>query len=291
MKNPIWLFFKSPYPFYYERGMLRWLLPGIFVIGTLFLFIFQPFHNNWEEHKYPFLVICMIHSATAILCLLPFFLIADFRVRDKSSWTVSKEITLMLFAFLTVGLGNFLIRDIIYSNVSDNWNPQYLIEEIKHAFAIGLIIYPLFIWLNHFRLKFKHEAEGKALSESLKKSTEETQKELVFYNATGTPELRILEHELRFIKAEGNYINVCFKRDKLEKQLIRSTLSSVAKSYPQFFHPHRSYLVNLKAISHIGGNSQGYTLHFEDSAIAIPVSRNKKAELIKLQNEVNQVSN
>lgn len=291
MKSPIKTFLKSPYPFYYEWSMLRWLLPSIFVVGTLFLFIFQPFHNNWEEHKYPFLVICIIHSVTALLFLFPFFLIANFRLHDKHNWTVIKEITLMLFAFLAVGLGNFLIRDFIYSNENDNWNLGYLMEEIKHAFAIGLVIYPSFIWLNHFRLKLKYETAGKALSEGMKQHAKGTEKELIFYNASGTPELRLFEQQLLFIKAEGNYINVYFKKDKIEKQLIRSTLSSVAKSYPQFFNPHRSYLVNLKTISHIGGNSQGYTLHFEGSAIAIPVSRNKKAELIKLQNEASQVPN
>ena len=83
---------------------------------------------------------------------ISFFLIADLLLEDKNNWTIRKEFVLMFFAFLTVGLGNYLIRDLIYVNDIDNWNQAYLVEEIKHAFAIGLVIYPLFIWINHLRL-------------------------------------------------------------------------------------------------------------------------------------------
>ena len=283
MINTIWLLLKEPYPFNYELKKLLWLLPTIFVAGTLFLFIFQPFNNNWEEHKFPFIVICLIHSLTAMLCLLPFFFLADVLEHDKSKWTVFKEFGLMLFAFLTVGLGNYLIRDLIYTNTYDNWNPQYLIEEIKHAFAIGLIIYPIFILLNHLRLKFKHKTEGQVLSQEIKKNHQEASKEIIISNAGGNPELRLLEHQLLFIKAEGNYINVFYTAEEIEKKMIRNTISSVAQHYPDLFQPHRSYLVNLNNISHIGGNSQGYTLHFEGCDISIPVSRNKKVALIERQ--------
>ena len=119
MKNPIQAFLNEPYPFYYESKILKWLLPSVFIIGTLFLYIFQPFNNNWAEHKYPFLIICMIHSATALLCLLPFFLLANYFINDKSTWTVIKELVLMFFAFLAVGAGNYFIRDYIYNNDYD----------------------------------------------------------------------------------------------------------------------------------------------------------------------------
>ena len=71
--NSIWQFLNRPYPFNYELKRVGWLLISILLFGTLFLYTFQPFSNNWEEHRYPFIVICLVHSLTAILCLFPFF--------------------------------------------------------------------------------------------------------------------------------------------------------------------------------------------------------------------------
>ena len=283
MAKPIWNIVNEPYPFNYDRKTLTWLLPGIFVLGTLFLFIFQPFNNTWEEHRFPFIVICALHSLTAILCLLPFLLVANFVVQDKSSWTYGKELVLMLTAFAAVGLGNYLLRDFIYLNEYDNWNPKYLFEEVKNAFLIGLIIYPLLLFLNGSRLTAKYKKEGEKLSKGLGEKRSPKQKEITLLNASGTPELRIPEEQLLFIKSEGNYISVHYRDKGIKKKMIRNTLSNMAESFPDFFRPHRSFLVNVHQIHRIGGNSQGYTLHFTDSDLSIPVSRNKKGELTKLR--------
>lgn len=283
MDYPLKNIVNEPYPFNYEGRALLWLLPGIFIFGLLFLFIFQPFNNNWEEHRYPFIIICVLHSVTAVLCLLPFFLLANLWVKDKSSWTYGKELLLILFAFAAIGVGNYLIRDFIYASDSNNWALKYLLEEVKNAFLMGLIIYPLFLWLNGSRLSTKHKKEGELLSEGLGGNTLGGQKEIAIYNTSGTLELVLPEEKLLFIKADGNYISIYYQENGIQKKMIRNTLSAVSDSYPAFFRPHRSYLVNVNEIERIGGNSQGYTLHFEDCDLSIPVSRNKKKELIELR--------
>lgn len=285
MKPSVWKILNEPYPFNFGLKKLLWLLPAIFILGTLFLYIFQPFNNEWEEHRFPFYIICTIHGLTATLCLLPFFFIASIGVKDKNSWTIAQEFLLMLFAFITVGVGNFLIRDIIYINEHNNWQIKYLIEEIKHAFAVGLVFYPLFIWFNNSRLKSKYKKEGQSLSQDMPTQITKQQRLVTIHNAAGTPELQVPEKNLLFIKSEGNYIKVYFKKDNIEIKMIRNTLTSVAGIVPDFFSPHRSYLVNLNNINRIGGNSQGYTLHFEDLENVIPVSRNKKESLLQWQRE------
>lgn len=285
MPNPIWKIANEPYPFYYEKRNLLWLVPGICVFGTLFLFIFKPFNITWEEHRYPFFAMCAIHSFVAVLSLLPFFVLANFLVQDKNSWTYSKEFLLMLIGFTAVGVGNFLIRDVIYDNAHNNWVSKYLFEEVKNALLVGAIVYPFFLWLNGSRLKSKYQTVGKELSEGLHKNSPSKSQEILLYNSTGAQELSLQEEQLLFIKSEGNYIEVYFKEDGVKKKLIRNTLSSIADRYPEFFRPHRSYLVNVDQVSRIGGNSQGYTLHFAEVDFSIPVSRNKKAELIRLRQQ------
>ena len=68
--------------------------------------------------------------------------------------------------------------------------------------------------------------------------------------------------------------------------MIRNTLSSISKAHPNFFQPHRSYLININNIARIGGNSQGYTIHYDNCDISIPVSRNKKTAFIQLQEQL-----
>ena len=283
MAQSPWEILQEPYPFYYEKRNLIWLVPGIFLFGTLFLFVFKPFNITWEEHRYPFLVICAIHSLVAIVCLLPFLILADLLVKDKNSWTYSKEFLLMLLAVTAVGVGNFLIRDLIYENAYNDWVVRYLFEEVKNAFLIGAIVYPFFLWINGTRLKSKYQKKGERLSSGLGKNTAPGKGVVDFHNSTGGLELSLPEDQLLFVQAEGNYIEVYYRDSTLKKKLIRNTLSSIAERYTTLFKPHRSYLVNISKVSRIGGNSQGYTLHFEDCDLYIPVSRNKKGELLKLR--------
>lgn len=280
-------FLKEPYPFYYEKRNLPWFLLKVFLFGTFFLYTFQPFSINWSEHKYSFLTICMVHSLTAILALLPVFLIADSMVPDKNSWTVYKEIGLISIGFFLVGVGNFLIRDYIYSSQHHhNWTTAYLWEEISNAFLIAIILYPIIIIFNNYRLKTKYTKEGQLLSPTTtEKSLAVASQKMTFLNSAGISELELTEEQFLFVKSDGNYITVYFKnQEQVEKKLIRSTLTALSNQYPHLFQPHRSYLVNLDKISRIGGNSQGYTLHFDNCDIAIPVSRNKKEALVKLRN-------
>lgn len=286
MASPIWKILQEPYPFYYEKRNLIWLVPGIFLFGTLFLYIFKPFNITWEEHRYPFLVICVIHSLVAILSLLPFLVLANLFVQDKNAWTYAKEFLLMLSGITMVGVGNFLIRDVIYINSYNDWASVYLFEEVKNAFLVGAVVYPFFLWLNGTRLTSKYQKEGVRLSSGLGKRAVQNEEEIAFYNSMGGLELSLQENQLLFVKSEGNYIDVYYWEDTLKKKLIRNTLSSVSEAYPTLFRPHRSYLVNINKVNRIGGNSQGYTLHFEGCDPCIPVSRNKKGELLKLRQQL-----
>ena len=101
---------------------------------------------------------CSIHSLIAVLSLYPVLLTANISIRDKTSWTMSQEIVLILCAFVVIGIGNFLIRDLIYENES-NWDIGYLLEELKNGFFILAIIYPFFLWINGHWLKSKHNKE------------------------------------------------------------------------------------------------------------------------------------
>jgi DNA-binding LytR/AlgR family response regulator len=89
--------------------------------------------------------------------------------------------------------------------------------------------------------------------------------------------LRIKAVNLLFIKSVGNYIEIYFKNnDKADSQILRSSLKRIEdifKNHEYICRSHRAYLVNLKNISSVSVNSQGYQLEFDDTDKCVPVSR------------------
>jgi tetratricopeptide (TPR) repeat protein len=92
-------------------------------------------------------------------------------------------------------------------------------------------------------------------------------------------------NKLLFIEANDNYSAVCYKTDMgFKKVLLRSTLKRMSdqlEGMENIVRCHKSYIVNVPNISRVSGNAQGYHLHFSETEIEIPVSRNFPKELIQ----------
>ena len=97
---------------------------------------------------------------------------------------------------------------------------------------------------------------------------------------------------MQYIKAKGNYSEIHFiKNSVAEKKMMLVSLKIVEeqlKSVKNLERCHKSYIINLRRIIRISGNSQGYKLQFEGIKAKIPVSRSfpKSAltELIHIKN-------
>ena len=44
---------------------------------------------------------------------------------------------------------------------------------------------------------------------------------------------------------------------------------------------HRSFMVNINAITHVEGNTNGYRLSIRDTEVTVPISRGKGREVIE----------
>lgn len=84
-------------------------------------------------------------------------------------------------------------------------------------------------------------------------------------------------NNLIFAKAEGNYVEIYLKEDKVNRVVKRTTMKDLESSLSSFTNivkTHRSYLVNLFYVDQVDGNAQGYKLLLKDYDEPIPVSRN-----------------
>lgn len=100
-----------------------------------------------------------------------------------------------------------------------------------------------------------------------------------FYVQSGSKLIKIENSEVLFLQALDNYSIIQTTKNKI---VVSSYLSQLAEKFnsPDFFQVHRSYVVNLRNIESIDGNTI-YTGKFE-----IPVSRSNKAGLMSKLNLV-----
>lgn len=90
--------------------------------------------------------------------------------------------------------------------------------------------------------------------------------------------LEINLQDLLFFSSTGNYINVVwFEENNLRKKLLRGTIMENLKpleNYDFIVRVHRSYVVNVKMLVSVSGNSKtGFKLRVRNYSEEIPVSR------------------
>jgi DNA-binding LytR/AlgR family response regulator len=89
--------------------------------------------------------------------------------------------------------------------------------------------------------------------------------------------------DLVYVAALDNYSEVYWKEEEVvSKKLLRVTLKNVETQLKNQFivRCHRSYLINIREIESISGNTNGYKLRMKSADVSIPVSRTKGKEII-----------
>ncbi|WP_299533928.1 LytTR family DNA-binding domain-containing protein [Ulvibacterium sp.] len=274
-------FFSQPYPFYYQGKDLSIIVFAVFVFVVLFNFFVEPFNVSRDEHIMHFFWISVIHSLVPIPVL--FLLVVGLRYWDTASdsWNVGKETLLLLSFFLFTGIGQFLIRDIIYDN-PNNWSWGYFFEEIRNTFIVGIILMLILIPLNFNRLYLRNQQRAAQFQGKAESAFEEDKKErfqsLFIRTQVKGDDFEFYPNEFIFARSDKNYLEIFLKKEgKLSKQVKRMTIKELDVQLSRLScitRIHRSYLVNLNQIVKVSGNAQGYRLKLRDAADILPVSRN-----------------
>jgi len=281
---------KQPYPYFFQKEKILRIAVFICLIVFTFLIVFKPFNVDVSEHRFPFFAICLIQAGFASLLFFVFISIFN-AISDsetvEENWTVLKEILLFTALFLILGIGNFLIRNVIYNN-PNNLSLNYFFEEILHTFLIGILVTIVFTITNTERLlrihkKFAIQFEFKNKEEGTIEST------IVIVSKNDEKPIIFQIDQFLFAKAEGNYVEFhAIKEHKIIKTLHRLTLSTVEdqlKEYPFVVRTHRAYLVNTLQIKRVEGNAQGLLVSFENTDFKIPVSRNQITSFKQVMND------
>ncbi|MPM32095.1 hypothetical protein SDC9_78654 [bioreactor metagenome] len=152
----------------------------------------------------------------------------------------------------------------------------------------GITIIPLFftiIFLEKVLLR-KHIQLAGLLSNRINKvPSADTSDTIELYSDRSKDVLNIKAANLIMIEAAGNYAKICYtEENKTRSTLILATmklLESQLSGYPQFSRCHKSYIVNLKKVKKVLGNSHGYKLEIPEIDYQVPVSRSYAETFIK----------
>lgn len=284
----IYQYLQTSYPYYYNhRPRLLLGLGIISVLSLVFLYLFEPFEVNVAEHKINSNAIIFLHSFFPLPIAYAYFSILNLQHTEEKHWTLGKEFFHLSGVLFCIGIGSFLLRDVVYTN-PDNWSWRYFGEEIRNTFMVGVLLLLIVLPLNLERLIHKHATSLKKLPTTTppQKSAATTPVVLLVQNSVANEHLELDISTFLFAKVESNYTEFHSYIDgSLQKNLLRITLKELEEQLQPFaniYKTHRSYLVNLYTITNISGNAQGYQLTLQHYPATVPVSRSK----IKSFNEV-----
>lgn len=264
---------KQPYPFYFEGRSLWILLLILAVMGIVFQYFFKPFDVYLPEHRMSFFAITVVHTANALLIILAGALILKLLPGVTAFWNVGKEIVFLTALVLAIGVGQFLIRDLIYDN-PNNWSLGYLLEEVRNSFLVGILFISILLPINFNRLIYQNQKKAAALSQDRKPKN--IAGPIDIKTQVKQDDFNLIPSDLIYARAEGNYVTLCLdgeSGEKLIKRISLTELENQLKAYPFIVRTHRSYLVNLHYIRAISGNAQGYVLNMQNTEERIAVSR------------------
>lgn len=284
-------FLQQHYPFFKEFKKAIYVPNVVSALTFLFVLVFDGILNQPEQKisSVAFIALFMIYGSQLISrIILP-------RIFQKTftyeKWTVGKEIMLFVFELsLAFLLGYFLLK-VIWQIPAG----ELLYKTFKNVatvlLGIQLFILPLSIFIKKEMVLQKHLDYAKHLNMVLFKYRNgplKIKKELTLLLDSNDKleSLQLNANYLDFIKVTDNYVEIYYSENGASKKtLLRNTLKSIndaVKDVDFIFQCHRSYVINLRKVVSINGNSRGYKINIENYSDDIPVSRNKILEFDSL---------
>ena len=272
-------YLQSPYPVVYQR----WKVVLISSLVVFFiLLVLQPFGiSGIEGHK--FWILLGFMGVTAVFLSIPVYLFACLfpEFYKEEGWTVWKQIVNLLMVILFIAVGNWL-----YSTFVFGWGLRWDVFCVFALFTLVIGLFPtvLFILLNQNRLLAIHLEEATEMNLHLQRPVSATESietteivSLLSFQGGTRESLELDSKDLLYIESDGNYIRVNYQKGGRTMQcLLRMTMKQaeeVTGGSPLVAKCHRAFLVNLRKVVKVSGNSQGYRLLLEGCPEEIPVSR------------------
>ncbi|MEM1119611.1 MAG: LytTR family transcriptional regulator DNA-binding domain-containing protein [Bacteroidota bacterium] len=272
--------FRRPFPVM-EDWTMRWLVigfHGLFI--AVFLIFLRPFPTIFSSDN--LLIRAGYGVVVSLILAINHFLIHHILPIDIKKWTVGKSIIWTLHDIVSVTIWVFVYNNIWTNFQYFSWGQFFYVGWATLVLAIIPVMISTILlenWLlrrnlrNASRLQQSVDGAAAILTPDL------PQKEVPFLTLHAENQsdwIKIRPANLIYLESADNYVNIFYKeKEKIQKKLLRSTLTNIEAQIttPHVQRCHRSYMLNLRQIKHVDGNSRGLQLQLLDLDKVIPVSR------------------
>jgi hypothetical protein len=276
---------KQPFPLVVKTGsrVIIALTFGTFVF--LFLFIFRPFGLQHFETR-PLAVAAFYYGLTCfvvlIVCLI---LIRKFipSLFVENKWTVWKDIVHNVWLTLVGTAANIMFTH-FYFDIP--LNAKLIFKFFWITLSIVIIPITIMVLLKQIQFMKTFSREAAELDRELQSKEHLHASDLVHFISDNEKEnFTILSNQLLYVEAADNYVRIFYlSGEKPTQKIIRSSMKKIEEALQQhfqFYRCHRTYIINLQKVIHVGGNAQGYKLQLDAVEELIPVSRSLHKEITK----------
>jgi hypothetical protein len=281
---------NSPFPYYLNddrKNILFATVVSIFVI--FFMMVYRPYYHMTHVptlgHSSIFGGVTFFVLSVSIVLLPKIFPV----VFDTTTWTLKKYLIHTLLQCFAIGLVSVFINRVFMMHPEMSMS-DLVVRVFVQVALIGIIPVSLFtLFLKNKMLQDNLKEALKANLElekirTLKKETAVTGLNEITLHSDTSETLTMNLPDLLFIRADDNYSTVYWMEGgTVQKKLLRANLKNIETQIDNTFtiRCHRSYVVNVNAISDITGNANGYKLRIKDSDYYIPVARPKGKEVME----------
>lgn len=260
---------------------------------VLFIVLLEPFgtrnflQNNDNPYVYffleffPFLLHFVVCDWVVSHCL---------RFPSDYSQTFDYQMKRLLLIFVPDVLLNALFNGLYFRVLGFGLDgfctytfPMYL-HVLKEAVFVGLFFFVGYAYITVIRIQRFQIEELKSLNSLIEKEQQSSacaeisasEKKIILPN-DGRDSFAVSPSEIVYLESVGNYVNVVyFSEMDVSQKRLRSSLKDVETAlsdYAFIVHVHRAFVVNLRFVTQVSGNSAGYKLQLFGSDKIIPVSK------------------
>ena len=280
---------KAPFPFYLDddrKNIVFILVVSLFVVA--FLSVFKP---NFSHHTA--LTVAqkfLFGGVTFVVLFLDIIILPRLFPKAFDNFTIGKYILITVLHLVLIGIASTIIDELFICPQRTLWaNIKGANLQVALTGFMPVTIMFLFLKNKMLQQNLRSALEANQELEKIKTLKKEVPVKsnanvpLILHSDTSET-LSLHLPDLLFIQADDNYSTVVWKNGQgIQKKLLRVNLKSIETQINNSFaiRCHRSYMVNVNAISNITGNTNGYKLQILDTDYFIPVSRPKGKEVIE----------
>ncbi len=283
-----WL--NAPFPFYLNDDRKNFLLVTVLsAFVTLFLYLFKTESEFSFANGLEWLHGLITFGAMLVnLLVLPRIFPA---LMDPTAWTIKKYIVFNVWHLVLIWAIATVFEKMFFCPFDMGWLTvmRHTIVQVAIKGIIPIALCTLFLKAQLLQqslreaIKTNQELQKIQVLKREAKESIKTASQITLYSDT-SESLSFNLPDLLFIEADDNYSTVMWKQaGAIQKKLLRVNLKNLESQLDNSFtlRCHRSYIVNVNAISAISGNTNGYKLKINGSDFSIPVSRPKGKEIME----------